>query len=188
MTKKLLMLAAATFLLSSLALAVTVDYSTTGVFSSTGTGSSGTLPVTFTGVSSTSVTTTDPTASLGSFTITTPKKCMTSVCQYTDTLTITITQTAPNSGTGTLKATVTGTFVVKIDEGVVTWSFTGLGFTDIDGILYIGEDSNSSNGSTGSVTGEITTAPEPNAKLLLGLGSFAMMGLATISRKMIVNY
>lgn len=188
MTKRLLLLAAVAFLVPQFALAGSVTYSTTGAFSSTGTGSSGNMSVTFTGVGSTTITTPDPTAPLGTFAIGT-MTCLKIVCTYTDNLTITITQTAPSGGTGSLTAMVNGTLFVTFTPktATITWAFDAPGYTDIGGVVYVGNNG-TSTGASGAVTATVggpLFVTEPNARLLLGLGTLGVMGLALVSRKMI---
>jgi hypothetical protein len=185
MTKKKMFLLAAVpaLILSQLAFAGTVSYTTSGTFSSSSSATSANMPVTFTGTSQT-VTTPDLTALLGSFSLGTFGKCHTKpACTPTDTLTLKITQSG--GGSGNLTATVNGLVALNKTTGVLSWIFTGASVT-INGVTYIGLPGNSlaSLNVQGIILGNVST-PEPNAGLLLGLGSLGLMGFAFASRKMI---
>jgi hypothetical protein len=187
MTKKIFLFAtiAAALLVPQLALAGTVTYTTSGTFSSSGTSSSGKMPVTFIGTSQT-VTTPDLNALLGSFSVGTFGTCHNAICTKTDKLTLTIVQTAPSGGSGTLKATVSGLVIFNQTAGTVTWSFDPLHTTVvINGVTYAGLPGTTalSNDVRAIIVGP--GVPEPQAGLLLGLGSVGLMGLAFASRKMI---
>jgi hypothetical protein len=180
MTKKLVLLGAAALLLSQLAVAGTVTYTTSGTFSSSSTSTSAVMPVTFNGTTQT-ISTPTIAAILGSFSIGTFGKCKKSLCTTTDDLTLTITQ---GTHFGNLTATVEGDVTFNSKTGVVSWVFTPPATVFIHGVTYKGLPGNSDAGTTvfGIVTG---TVPEPNARLLLGLGTFGLMGLTLVSRKLL---
>jgi hypothetical protein len=125
---------------------------------------------------------------LGSFTIGDFSKCGTvPKCTTTDTLTITIVQTAPTGGSGNLTATVTGQVAFNSKTGQVSWNFTGATVT-IGGVTYDALDGSGTKKLPGEIDAFIfgpALVPEPNAQLLLGLGGLGLIGLATVSRKMI---
>ena len=180
MTKNVLLLAAVTLLVPSLAVAGTVTYTTTGTFTSSGTSTSALMAVTFTGTTQT-VNTPELSAVLGSFTHGSFDKCKSKgFCTTTDKFTLTITQ---GPGKGNLDATVTGLVAFNSKSGQITWVFDTLS-VNINGVTYVGYPGNTAAGPTvyGGVSGSV---PEPNAQLLLGLGSVGLMGLAFASRKMI---
>jgi len=180
MTRNVLLLAAVTLLVPSLAVAGTVTYTTTGTFLSSGTNISATIPVTFQGTTQT-ITTPKLDAVFGSFTAGSFGKCKSKgFCTTTDKFTLTITQ---GPGKGNLDATVTGLVAFNSSSGQITWVFSTVS-VNINGVTYVGYPGNTAAGPTvyGAVSG---TVPEPNAQLLLGLGSVGLMGLAFASRKMI---
>jgi hypothetical protein len=188
MTKNVFLLAAvaAALLVPQFAVAGTVTYTTTGTFSSSGTNTSGKMPVTFTGTTQT-VTTPDLNALLGSFSVGTFGQCHHSLCTKSDHFTLHIAQSAPSPGSGNLTATVTGFVVFNQTTGTVQWTFDPLGTTVvINGVTYTGLPgvSTLSTDVRGIITGG-AAVPEPKAGLLLGLGSVGLMGLAFASRKMI---
>ena len=183
MTKKLVLLAAIAMVFSQLAVAGTVTYTTSGTFTSSGTSTSAAMPVTFIGTTQT-VSTPDVLANFGSFSVGTFAKCKKAACTSTDDFTLTFTQ---GKGSGSLTATVEGDVTFNKKTGVVSWAFTPFGGTvTINGVTYKGYPGNS--GVSNTVFGEVTgNVPEPNARLLLGLGTFGLMGLTLVSRKMLTN-
>jgi hypothetical protein len=189
MAKRLILLAAVAFLIPQLAVAATVTYSTTGVFSSSGTSASSTMPLTFTGAPITTVTTPALGSLIGTLAIGSFPSCPTIVCTSSDTLTITISQTVPSVGTGTVTASVSGVVTFHQTHGTVSWSFVPVtnGIANIGGVIYVANPGSTTT-STGTITADIfgpIFVPEPNAMLLLGLGTLGLMGLAMVSRKMI---
>jgi hypothetical protein len=176
MTKKVVLLAAL-LLLPSLGLAGTVAYTTLGTVT-------GTVPMTFTGTSQ--VDSLLPTvSSLGTFAF----NCSGS-CSGTDTFTIFITQSLPGHGTGTLTATLSG--ILAFDaNGIGTLTFGPATIITAAGLdtTYAGINLSFTTNAI-PLYAHITQGvhvPEPNAQLLLGLGTFGLLGLAMISLKKIVS-
>jgi hypothetical protein len=182
MTKNTLLLAAAVALLvPQLAVAGSVTYTTSGKFSSSGSATSSILPVTFNPTSQT-IATPDATALFGTFSLGKFAKCKKGhVCTTSDDLTLKISQSG--GGSGNLSATVTGIVAFNSSTGALTWTFSSATVT-INGVTYVGYPGNSGAGLKilGLVSGT-PSVPEPNAQLLLGLGTMGLMGIAFLSRK-----
>jgi hypothetical protein len=182
MTKKVVLLAAFAFLLPALAMAGSVNFSTTGAFGP------GTLPVTFTGASYTNVDASGlgTNLSFGTFSV---SKCTTfPACSTPEKFTLTIAQSAPSSGGGTLEAMITGFVMFNKKQSNYFIAFTKATVT-IGAVIYtipLGESLNFGKNQT-SLNGHVFTpgVPEPTANLLLGLGTIALMGFSMVSRKMI---
>lgn len=182
MTKSPLLLAAAVaFLVPQLAVAGSVTYTTSGQFSSSGSATSSILPVTFNSTSQT-IATPDAAALFGTFTLGKFAKCKKGkFCTTSDDLTLKISQSG--GGNGNLTASVTGVVAFNSSTGALTWVFSTASVT-INGVTYVGYPGNSALGLQilGLVSGT-PGVPEPNAQLLLGLGTMGLMGLASLSRK-----
>ncbi len=186
MTKLKVTLLIASFVgLASFAFAAPVTYKTTSV-----TTSAGLFTAVYKGVSSATVNPPAFAAAFGTLKVTCPAPCTGSA---TTNFTITITQSAPGSGSGNSKATLTGTFSMK--NGTVSIAFTGPVVIHAGGVTTIYTPLSNGGLCTApcnfSLKVQITQfpgtvfVPEPSAELLLGLGSLGLMGLATLSRKMI---
>src|ERR1035437_5337101 len=175
MIKKVVLLAAL-LLLPSLALASPVTYTTAGSVM-------GSVPITFTPTSQ-SVPFTPFLSPIGSFAF----NCSGSWAG-SDTFTITLTQSVPGSGTGAMTATLTGIVAFNANgTGALTFGsatvITAAGFAT----TYTGQSFLLTSNYV-PLLAEITQVhvPEPNAELLLGLGTFGLLGLAMFSRKKIVS-
>lgn len=185
MTKlKMTLLLALFVALSSFAFAVPVTYSTNSV-----TVSAGLFTAKYTGV--TNVTATPPViANFGTLKITCPSPCTGSA---TTNFTITITQSNPGSGSGNVKATISGTFTLS--HGTVSVAFGNPVFIHAGAVTTMYTPLSNGGPCTAPCTFHLQVLitqvpgtvflPEPSAALLLGLGGFGLMGLATLSRKMI---
>jgi len=181
MKNKGILLAAFVFLLSAFASAGTVSFTTSGTFSSSGTNvSSG--GITFSGTIACAAGCSAPNqVSLGTFTGTGSINNTTS-----DTFTLTITQTSP-SGSGTLVATITGHVTLKKSNAHVHFGSSNQEIT-LAGVTYtILTPDFTINWHDGADIAAQINIPEPSASLLLGLASLGLLGLATGSRKRIVN-
>ena len=156
--------------------AVNVTYSTAGSFNGGGNsitfGSGANLTtITFTGVNSTVDADPFTFASLGEFqTVVTGSGA--TITPGT-TFTLTITQTVPSAGTGSLFATISGRIEQNQSTGLVTFSVTSV---NIGGVTYSLTNNPlplvppSTNNGVTSVQAQITAVPEPATMLLLGTG------------------
>jgi hypothetical protein len=190
MTRKVVLLAAFAFLLPSLAMAGSVSFSTTGTFGN-GTSTSGV----FTGLSWVNASYTHLDAgppvgtnvTFGAFHFT---HCS-GTCTGSDTFTLHIDQTFPNSGGGDLDALISGT--VTASKGKLTFTFSKftvtigtVTYTVPAGTQFIAISHPGQTFALTTVTGNVfNPVGEPNARLLLGLGTVALMGLTLVSRKML---
>jgi len=181
------------------AFAVTIDYTTTGVFACTppaagcsasgdsityGTGAH-TATVTFGGVSG-GVTLPDPFGDLASFaevgTVTTTSNDGGAKTQ-SSTFSLTITQSSPVAGAGTLTGNVTGNISPNGSTGMLTFTSTSL---NLGGIVYTVEPASyilAPAGAGGSDQIEMiidasSYAPEPSFFALTGLGFAGLFLLA----------
>ena len=156
--------------------AVNVTYSTAGSFNggsnsiTFGSGANLTT-ITFTGVNSTVDADPFTFASLGEFQTTVTGSGATITPGTT--FTLTITQTAPSGGTGSLFATISGRIEQNQSTGLVTFSVTAV---NIGGVTYSLTNNPlplvppSTNNGVTSVQAQITAVPEPATMLLLGTG------------------
>ena|SRR2546421_9477420 len=157
--------------------ATPVTYSTTGSFN--GMGSSITFgsgvnltTISFTGITNSTVNANPFTfASLGDFqtTVTGGGATITPGTTFS----LTITQTAPGSGSGTLVGTLNGTVMQDQSTGLVTFSVSS---ATINGVTYSLTNNPlplvppATNNGVTSVQAQITAVPEPATMLLLGTG------------------
>lgn len=185
--KKMVFVAAMLLLLPSIAFATAVTYSTSGSVSVSF--------VTYKGLTNKHIPAPkipDATAPFGTLKI----KCKSSSCPATGaTLTVTIHQTLPSpGGTGTVTATLSGVFSKKAGGTLmVTWTSPPVTINS-GGVATtytpLPASITCSSGTCSlkllvSITQKKLVTPEPTAQLLLGLGMLGLMGLATVSRKMI---
>jgi hypothetical protein len=177
MTRKMVLLAAFACLLPCLAMAGSVSFTTTGAFSDPGL-----FPITFTGQSYTNVSASPANNLLfGTFSL---GACPTK-CNGSETFTLTIDQTSPTSGTGPLIGTL---------SGKVTKVGTNLSLTFTTATMTIGTDTYSIPFPSETINFKARTTlngsafspvAEPNARLLLSLGTLGLMAATLVSRKLI---
>jgi len=176
MTKRAVLLIAFAVLIPSLAMAGGVSFSTAGTFSNPSL-----FPITFTPNSATDFV--GGNIAFGMFNV---SACPVAECKGSETFTLKITETSPVSGTADLVGTISG-MVLKSGFTDLTISFTtatvtiGSNVYNIPFMHSINFSFTTLNGAV-SVPGEM---PEPSAAFLLGMGALGLMGLATVSRKMI---
>ena len=189
MIKRMVLLAALVSLLPCLAMAGTLSWTTTGTFGSTLTNTSGNYPLVFTGASCSSppAGACDGFVQFGSFKL---GSCATAKCNGGDTLTLHIEQFLPNSGGKDLEATLSGT-VFKRGKSTLVIDFSKI-VVSIGSVVYslpakhLTLNGTNVNGGVTTLQGNISVA-EPNARLLLGLGTVGLMALTLVSRKMITS-
>jgi len=109
------------------------------------------------------------------------------------TLTVTITQTLPGDGMGSTTATLHGSFT-HTSGGLLVLLWSGPVSITAGGVTTVYNPGTSSGAvcTSGSCLVHLTAdivqtseVPEPSTGLLLGLGTLGLMGLATVSRKLI---
>jgi hypothetical protein len=185
MTKRLVLLAALALLLPTAALAGNVTFTTSTPHP--GYGFTGGMPLAFSGATVT-VNASSPgaIAIAGLFSVTGTCTVSNAACTGGETFTFKLTQTLPApGGDRTFTAKITGYVTYNSTAGlyVITFggpqSIGGVQYTVLPVIL-----SPSQSGTTADLKIFVLT-PEPNAQLLLGLGSIGLMGLALVSRKII---
>jgi hypothetical protein len=174
MTNRMVLLAATVLLLPCLAMASTVTFSTTGTFSNPSL-----FPISFTGVTNQS--TPGGFVSFGTFSVGT---CA-GTCAGHETFTLTINQTAPKVGSGNIDVTLNGSVVgssshIKLTFKTATVLVGGTTYSiPFHESITFGSNATTLNGNV--------VASEPNAQLLLGLGTLGLVGLTLVSRKGITN-
>lgn len=184
MTKKLVLLAAITLLLPCLAMANTVTFTTVNsFFTSSGNDTSKVFKtLKFTGETYTNYDA--PSGGVdtlfGTFTFKGCKKCT-----GTDDFKLRIDQSSPSFGSKDIDLTLTGVFTKTTKSLTVTFvsSTVTVGTVTYSVPFFHSINIGASTTLNGSVAN--TTAPEPDARLLLGLGTLGLMGLTLVSRKMI---
>jgi len=176
MLRRVVVLVAFALSIPSLALANSVSFTTTGTLSNP------TLfPLTFTGNSVANFV--GGNIAFGMFNVT---ACAVAVCKGTETFSLTIAETAPMSVTDVLVGTISGK-VFKNGFTSLTISFPTNSVT-IGSAVYTIPFMHSINFSFTTLNGSVTFpsgVPEPSAVFLLGMSSLGLMGLVTVSRKMI---
>ena len=177
MTRRVVLLAAFALLVPCLAMASSVSFSTSDTFSNPSL-----FPITFTGNSLTNFVGGD--IAFGMFNV---SACAKASCSGTETFTLAITETSPVSATADLVGTITGTV---LHNGHTTLSIVfSPAMVMIGTTLYsFPVPSHSINFSFTTLNGFVSfpgSMPEPTAGFLLGMGALGLMGLATVSRKMI---
>lgn len=109
------------------------------------------------------------------------------------TLTVTISQTLPGSGMGNTTATLHGSFT-HTSGGLLVLLWSGPVSITAGGVTTVYNPGTSSGAvcTSGTCNVQLTVdivqtseVPEPSSRLLLGLGTLGLMGLATASRKLI---
>lgn len=165
--------------------AAVVDYSTTGVFTSSGTATStsGADTLTYTSVTSTGNLT--PTIiSLGELKLTGAESD-----SFSDSFTLTVSQFAPGSGTGSLTATLSGSLTVSSgsESSSVTSTFTTTSFS-IAGVTYtllsnpIFVPNPLSNGGRVTIEAKITSAVPVPAAVWSGMGLLGLIAVGKLRR------
>ena len=176
MMRTIVLLAAFVLLIPCLAMAGGISFSTTGTF-----GNPSLFPITFVPTSVTNFVAGD--LSFGLFSV---SACSSAKCSGSETFTLQISQTSPTAGTADLVGTLTGS--------VFHNGFTDLTLTFSSGSMVIGgtlyripfmHSINFSFTTLNGMVGPNGAMPEPSAKFLLGMGALGLMGMATLSRKMI---
>jgi hypothetical protein len=186
MTKKLVLLAAIALLLPCAAMANTVSFTTVNsFFTSSGTNSSTAFPsLKFTGLTYTNLNAPSGgiTTELGTFSFAGCKKC-----SGTDHFKLQIDQTSPKIGSKDIDLTLTGTFTKTQQSLFVTFTAATVSVGTVTYSIPFFHSITVVPGSTTTLNGNVAnaTAPEPDARLLLGLGTLGLMGLALVSRKAI---
>lgn len=176
-------------LLPSVAFAASVTYST----SPTQTVTAGSFTATYHAQGSTTVNANPvTTGGFGSLSVSCPTTCTTS---GSTSFTVTISQTVPApGGSTTVTASLSGTFVMNNGTVSISWNSpvaihaagTTVIYTPLAGGGACTAPSCSFPLTVGVTYFQGTVfVPEPSAELLLGLGSLGLVGLATLSRKMI---
>jgi len=176
MTRRIVLLAAFALLIPCLAMAGDISFSTTGTFSNPSL-----FPITFTPVSVTNFV--GGNLSFGLFTV---SACPAAKCSGSETFTLQISQTSPTAGTADLVGTISGS-VFHDGFTDLTISFASNTML-IGGTLYKIPFMHSINFQFTTLNGAVGpngAMPEPSAKFLLGMGALGLMGMATLSRKMI---
>jgi len=176
MMRTIVLLAAFVLLIPCLAMAGGISFSTTGTF-----GNPSLFPITFVPTSVTNFVAGD--LSFGLFSV---SACSSAKCSGSETFTVQISQTSPTAGTADLVGTISGE-VLHNGFTVLTLSFTS-DLMSIGGTLYRIPFMHSINFSFTTLNGAVMPReglPEPSAEFLLGMSTLGLMGLATLSRKMI---
>ena len=177
MTRRIVLLAAFALLVPCLAMANTVSFSTSDTFSNPGL-----FPITFMGNSLTNFVGGD--IAFGMFDVT---ACPVAKCSGTETFTLAITETSPVSATMDLVGTITGT-VLHNGHTSLTITFSPASVMIGSTLYSFPVPTHSINFSFTTLNGNVsfpTATPEPTAGFLLRMGALGLMGLATVSRKMI---
>jgi hypothetical protein len=177
MTRRVVLLAAFALLVPCLTMASSVSFTTSDTFSNPGL-----FPITFTGNMLTNFV--GGNIAFGMFDV---SACPVAKCMGTETFTLTITETSPISATMDLVGTITGT-VLHNGHTSLTITFSPSSVM-IGGTEYgFPVPTHSINFSFTTLNGTVSfpsNVPEPSARFLLEMGALGLMGLATVSRKMI---
>jgi hypothetical protein len=181
MARRIVLLVAFALLIPSLAMAGNISFSTTGTFSNPSLLPMNLLPITFTPTSITAFV--GGNLAFGVFDV---SACPVAKCSGSETFTLQISQTSPTSGTEDLVGTISGEV---FHNGVTDLKLTFTTATVIIGATsYTIPFAQSINFSFTTLNGQVgpTAIPEPSAEFLLGMGALGLVGLATVSRKIIV--
>jgi hypothetical protein len=176
---KSLALALALLFCSASALATSVSYSTSGVFTSVGTNSvtEGGATISFAGVAANVGVPTF--SSLGTFNVVSDV----SGGSFTDNFILTITQTTPSSGSSSSATTVDGTITGNSNTILLTFAPSDVLIGQIDYMFSpasYGLNNPSVNGGNTTIQAYVSTVPEPGSlSLLVG----PLLGLGLLSRR-----
>jgi hypothetical protein len=182
MIRRIVLLVAFAVLIPCLAMAGGVNYSTSGTFSNPSL-----FPITFIGTSVTDFT--GGNLSFGQFELSrwSLDDCRhrRDSCRGSETFTLQITETSPVSATVDLVGKIFGQ-VSRNGHADLTLIFTTATVT-IGSTVYTVPFMHRINLGIRSLNGNVdpSPVPEPSAEFLLGMGALGLMGLATVSRKMI---
>jgi len=176
MTRRIVLLVAFAVLVPCFAMAGGIGFSTAGTFSNPSL-----FPITFAPTSASSFV--GGNIAFGMFDV---SACPAAKCSGTETFTLTITQTSPSAGTADLVGTISGE-VLSDGFTLLKLTFTSATMT-IGTTIYNIPFIHSINFFVTTLNGTVgpnNSLPEPSAQLLLGIGVLGLMGLVTVSRKMI---
>ena len=176
MMRRIILLVAFALSIPGLAMANTVSFMTTGTLSNPSL-----FPLTFTDNSVANFVGGD--IAFGIFNV---NACAVAKCSGSETFTLQISQTSPTSGAADLVGTISG-FVLSNGFTSLTIKFPTNTVT-IGSAVYTIPFMHSINFSITTLNGNVTfpsSVPEPSAVFLLGISALGLMGLVTVSRRMI---
>jgi hypothetical protein len=175
--RRVVLLVAFALLMPCLAMAGGVSFTTSDSFSNPSL-----FPITFTGNSLTNFA--GGNIAFGMFDV---SACPKASCTGTETFTLAITETSPMHATVDLVGTITGSVLSSgVTHLTITFSPASVTIGSITYSFPVPE--HSINFSFTTLNGSVSVPgmmPEPSAGFLLGMGALGLMGMATLSRKMI---